>query len=61
MFKLGSTYLIVKDMKKSIEFYEALLQMKVSKQNYSKWVQFNFGSCIALYNPKYDEEYYFDN
>jgi len=55
MLSLGSTYLIVKDMEKSIAFYEALLEMKVSKQNFDRWAQFNFGSCIALYNPKYDE------
>lgn len=56
MLQLGSTYLIVKDMEKSIAFYEALLDMKVSAQNFNRWAQFNFGSCIALYNPKYDEE-----
>ena len=56
MLKLASTYLIVKDIKKSVEFYEALLQMKVSKQNDDRWAQFDFGGCIALYNPRYDEE-----
>ncbi|WP_066502575.1 VOC family protein [Abyssisolibacter fermentans] len=56
MLKLGSTYLIVKDFEKSIAFYEALLQMKVSSQNYNRWAQFDFGSCIALYNPEYDKE-----
>lgn len=57
MLNLGSTYLIVKDMEKSISFYEALLDMKVSSQNYTRWAQFNIGNnCIALWNPKYDEE-----
>lgn len=57
MLNLGSTYLIVKDMEKSISFYEALLEMKVSSQNYNRWAQFNIGNaCIALWNPKYDEE-----
>ncbi|MFW6281129.1 MAG: VOC family protein [Halanaerobium sp.] len=57
MLNLGSTYLIVKDMKKSISFYEKLLEMKVSSQNYDRWAQFNFGgNCIALWNPKYDEK-----
>ncbi|WP_035294596.1 VOC family protein [Clostridium sp. KNHs214] len=57
MLNLGSTYLIVKDIKKSVMFYEALLGMKVSAQNFDRWAQFNFnGNCIALYNPKYDEE-----
>jgi lactoylglutathione lyase len=57
MLNLGSTYLIVKDMGKSISFYETLLDMKVSSQNYNRWAQFNLGNnCIALWNPKYDEE-----
>lgn len=57
MLNLGSTYLIVKDFQKSIKFYESLLEMKVSAQRYDRWAQFNFnGNCIALYNPKYDEE-----
>ena len=56
MLNLGCTYLIVKNIQKSIAFYEALLEMKVSVQNFDRWAQFNFGNCIALYNPKYDEE-----
>jgi lactoylglutathione lyase len=31
--------------------------MKVSAQRFNRWAQFNFnGKCIALFNPKYDEE-----
>lgn len=56
MLYLGSTYLIVKDFKKSIIFYEALLEMKVTAQRFDRWAQFNFnGNCIALFNPQYDE------
>jgi lactoylglutathione lyase len=57
MLKLGSTYLITKNMEKSISFYEALLEMNVSVQSFDRWAQFDFdGHCIALFNPKYDEE-----
>ncbi|MFT9496283.1 VOC family protein [Anaerosolibacter sp.] len=56
MLNLGSTYLIVKDIQKSITFYEALLGMKVSVLRFDRWAQFNFNAkCIALLNPKYDE------
>lgn len=56
MLSLGSTYLIVKDFEKSVAFYEALLEMKVTAQRFDRWAQFNFnGNCIALFNPKYDE------
>lgn len=57
MLKLGSTYLLVKDVEKSIYFYEQLLEMKVTSQNFNRWAQFNFGGkCIALMNQKYDDE-----
>lgn len=58
MLQLGSTYLLVKDMEKSIDFYERLLEMKVTSQNFNRWAQFNFGgNCIALMNQKYDDEF----
>lgn len=57
MLDLGSTYLIVKNFQRSIAFYEDLLEMKVSAQRFDRWAQFNFnGNCIALFNPKYDED-----
>lgn len=58
MLQLGSTYLITKDINKSILFYESLLEMKVSAQAYDRWAQFDFnGHCIALFNPKFDEAF----
>ncbi|SHH34533.1 VOC family protein [Clostridium grantii] len=57
MLNLASTYLIVKDIEKSIIFYEALLEMEVSVQRFDRWEQLNFnGNCIALSNSKYDEK-----
>ena len=57
MLDLGSTYLIVKDIQKSITFYEALLEMKVSAKRFDRWAQFNFnGKCIALLNPNFDKQ-----
>lgn len=57
MLTLGSTYLIVRDIDKSIEFYERLLEMKVTIKRFNRWAQFNFnGQCIALLNPDYDKE-----
>src|SRR5690242_9503560 len=49
MLYLGSTYLIVKNMEKSIDFYEKLLEMKVSSQNYDRWAQFNFDNNYLEY------------
>lgn len=55
MLELGCTYLIVKDMEKSISFYEALLEMKVSTRRFDRWAQFDIGKTIALFNPDYDK------
>lgn len=56
MLHLGSTYLIVKNMENSIDFYEKLLQMKPTAKNFDRWAQFNFeGQCIALYSDEFDK------
>lgn len=56
MLHLGSTYLIVKDMEKSINFYEKLLKMKPTAKNFDRWAQFDFDDqCIALYNDEFDK------
>ncbi len=54
--QLGCTYLVVKDMSRSITFYEALLNMKAESKNIERWAQFHCGNTIALWNPKYDKE-----
>lgn len=52
---LGSIYLVVKEFKKSLEFYEKLLEMPVSKMNMDRFAMFNFeGNCIALMNGLFD-------
>ena len=54
--KLDCVYFIVKNMQKSIAFYEALLEQKISSENINRWGQFNLkiGTTIALYNPEFD-------
>ena len=49
---LGTTYIFVSDIKKSIEFYSKLLQEKLLKANDDRWIQFS--NKIALYNKDYD-------
>lgn len=53
--KLGTTYICVKDMKKSINFYELLLESKPVYANDDRWVTFDCGNIISLYNKQYDE------
>ena len=54
MLRLGCTYLKVKDMKKSIVFYTALLEIEPTFSNKDRWVMFHCGNCLALYNNQYD-------
>lgn len=50
--RLGTTYIYVSDIKKSVDFYSKLLQEKPLKANDDRWVQFS--NKIALYNKSYD-------
>lgn len=50
--KLGTVYIYVNDLKRSIDFYSKLLQEKPLKSNDDRWVQFS--NQIALYNKLYD-------
>ncbi|GGG14550.1 hypothetical protein GCM10010912_68770 [Paenibacillus albidus] len=56
MLHLTCTYLIVKDMEKSISFYEATLGVKAQSRNIKRWAQFDCGNTLALWNPEYDLE-----
>ena len=49
---LGTTYIFVNDIKKSLEFYSKLLQENPLYANDDRWVQFS--NKIALYNRAYD-------
>lgn len=50
--RLGTTYIYVNDINKSVDFYSKLLQEKPLKANDDRWVQFS--NKIALYNKSYD-------
>ena len=49
---LGTTYIFVKDIKKSLEFYSILFQENPLYSNDDRWIQFS--NKIALYNKVYD-------
>lgn len=55
--RYGSIYLVVKDFNKSLDFYEKLLDMKVSARNGERFAVFNNdGLNICLFNGYYDAE-----
>lgn len=56
--RYGSIYLVVKDFNKSLDFYEKLLDMKVSARNGERFAVFNNdGLNICLFNGHYDAEH----
>lgn len=54
--KLGATYICVSDIQKSLKFYTNVLNMRPTFINEDRWVQFNCGNTLALYNAEYDEK-----
>lgn len=54
--KLGTTYICVNDIEKSLNFYKLLLQIEPLYYNDDRWIAFDCGNQIALYNKKYDEK-----
>ena len=53
--RYGAIYLVVKDFNKSLNFYEKLLDMKVSAKNGERFAVFNNdGLNICIYNGYYD-------
>ena len=56
--KYGSIYLVVRDFDKSLDFYEKILEMKVSATNGKRFAMFNNdGLNLCLLNGYYDELY----
>jgi lactoylglutathione lyase len=55
MLDLSSTYLLVKDVDRSIKFYSKLLDVKPSEKKRGCWARFDFNDLsIALYSETYD-------
>lgn len=54
----GSIYLVVKDFDKWLDFYEKVLDMKVSATNGKRFAMFNNpGLNLCLMNGYYDEQF----
>lgn len=52
--RLGTTYICVQDIDKSLKFYRSLLQQEPIYCNEDRWITFDCGNYISLYNKKYD-------
>ncbi len=56
IMKLGTTYIYVNNMQKSLDFYKALLQQEPAYTNGDRWVTFYCGNTFSLYYKHYDEK-----
>lgn len=54
--KLGTTYICVSNMQKSLNFYKTLLQKEPLYSNDDRWITFECGNVFSLYNKSYDEK-----
>lgn len=54
--RLATTYICVENMEKSLVFYKSLLQKEPLYVNEDRWITFDCGSLLSLYNKKYDEK-----
>lgn len=54
--KLATTYICVDDIEKSLKFYKLLLQKEPLYCNEDRWIVFDCGNQIALYNKRYDKK-----
>lgn len=58
MIQLGSVYLIVKNFRKSLDFYRALLEKEVSAQNKERFAIFQAGALtLCILNGYFDREH----
>jgi lactoylglutathione lyase len=56
--RLGCIYLITNDFRKSIAFYEKLLEMPLTYENNDRFAQFDYnGHGISLMNGRFDAEH----
>ena len=54
--KLYSTYIETDKFDEVVEFYEKIFQVKGNTYTKNRWIEFDFGNKLAIYNKLYDEK-----
>ena len=54
--KLYSTYIETDKFDEVVEFYEKIFQVKGNVYTKNRWIEFDFGNKLSIYNRLYDEE-----
>lgn len=54
--ELYSTYIETDKFDEVVEFYEKVFQTKGNAYTKNRWIEFDFGNKLAIYNRLFDEE-----
>ena len=54
--ELYSTYIETDKFDEVVEFYEKIFQVKGNIYTKNRWIEFDFGNKLAIYNRLYDEK-----
>ena len=54
--ELYSTYIETDKFDEVVEFYEKIFQVKGNIYTKNRWIEFDFGNKLAIYNRLFDEE-----
>ena len=54
--ELCCIYIETEKFKEVIDFYEKVFQIKGKVYTEKRWIEFDFGSKLSIYNKKYDTE-----
>jgi len=54
--ELACTYIETDKFEEVVKFYKQILQLKPNIYTKDRWVEFNIGNKLAIYNKVYDEE-----
>ena len=54
--KLYSTYIETDKFDEVVEFYEKIFQVKGNIYTKNRWIEFDFGNKLAIYNRLHDEK-----
>ena len=55
--RLGTTYICVNNLNKSLNFYRLLLNQEPLYCNEERWVTFDCGNYLSLYNKQFDLDF----
>jgi len=54
--ELYSTYIETDKFDEVVKFYEKIFQVKGNTYTKNRWIEFDFGNKLAIYNKLYDEK-----